>query len=312
MELLKKHLVLKFFHNANVRLQILNANPASTGQLWDESGSYTIDQVLTQKIRYLQRISRCFEASRSEEESLAGGSDYSGTVTLSFERWGSGFEELFDMERYERYCKEQRILTRQLNNLNRLRDLTHHDFIEEFQFEVAKNKLVDGWERSRQALQLNENKDRCETLRKDTINREVTLQTAVQAGVLTDEFYSWQLEQVQQSIDEWMSRFDREKDELDGRLQKARVKKNHWNDLKTEVEQRTLEIQRLQGVETAHLERIKRRELCLKSATKIQAWWRGVIVRRGIVLGARKRKKKQSKKGKAKNPKVRIKFKNNT
>lgn len=129
MELLKKHLVLKLFHNANVRLQILNSNPASTGQLWDESDRYTIDQVLRQKIRYLQRISRCFEGSRSEEESLAGGSDCSGTVTLSFEPWGSGFEELFDMERYERYCKEQRILTRQLNNLNRLRDLTHHDYI---------------------------------------------------------------------------------------------------------------------------------------------------------------------------------------
>lgn len=178
-----------------------------------------------------------------------------------------------------------------------------NDFQEEFQLEVAKNKLVDGWERSRQALQLKENKDRCETLRKDTLNREVTLQTAVQAGVLTDEFYSWQLEQIQQTIDEWMSRFDREKDELDGRLQKARVKKNHWNDLRTEVEQRTLEVQRLQGVETAHLERIKRRELCLKSATKIQAWWRGEIVRRGIVLGTRKRKKKQSKKGKAKKSK---------
>lgn len=36
--------------------------------------------------------------------------------------------DTFDLKRYERYCREERILKRQMNNLLRLHDLTHRDY----------------------------------------------------------------------------------------------------------------------------------------------------------------------------------------
>ncbi|KXJ83353.1 hypothetical protein RP20_CCG006478 [Aedes albopictus] len=295
-----KSIVSKLFYSAWFKLQILNAVPSSTEQLLDGTGSYSIRQLLEQTVGCLETMDRCLwyhgeESSGSSSGELLQTSDESG-----------GSMDTFDLKRYERYCKEQRILTRQMNNLLRLHELTHLDHAEEYSLEVSKNILVQRWESARLEQLSIELQDRYQALEQTTHSSEHHIRSNLKACRLIEQFYGWQLDKVQHDIDQWMERFDREKDDLDGRFQRARAKKRHWEALKEEVQLREQEIERLQQLEDEHHKRIDYRELCWNSAIRIQAWWRGVIVRKGINLGARRktRRKKKTKGKKNKKSKV--------
>lgn len=179
-------------------------------------------------------------------------------------------------------------------------------FQEEYSIEVAKNILVSRWESSRLEQLSMQLQDRYQALEKCTRSSERHIRISLKACRLIDQFYTWQLGEVQNDIDQWMERFEHEKDDLDGRFQRARAKKRHWKTLMEEVENREKEIERLQKLEDEHHKRIDYRELCWNSAVKIQAWWRGEIVRKGIKLGGRtKMRRKKKTKGK-KNHKSKI------
>ncbi|XP_062554048.1 dynein regulatory complex protein 9-like [Armigeres subalbatus] len=294
MDDLEKRIVSKLFHSAWFKLQILNAVPSSTDQLLDGTGSYSIGQLLEQKIAYLEAINCCL-LSHDDESLPASSSELMQTSAES----GDSLDT-FDLKRYERCCKEERFLRRQWYTLFRLHDLTNQDHAEEYSLEVARNILVERWEFSRMEQLLFQLQDRYDTLEKDTRNAERYIRLNLKACRLIEQFYAWQLDKVEMDIDQWMERFEREKDDLDGRFQRARAKRKLWDTLKEEVQHREGEVERLQLLENAHNKRIDYKKLCWDSAIKIQAWWRGVIVRKGIKLGRRRGKPRRKAKSKGK------------
>lgn len=52
----ENRIVSKLFHLTRLKFQILNTDPSSTEQVLDETGIYSIRQVLEQKMRYLQAL----------------------------------------------------------------------------------------------------------------------------------------------------------------------------------------------------------------------------------------------------------------
>ncbi|XP_058454544.1 dynein regulatory complex protein 9-like [Malaya genurostris] len=287
MEHLNQLLISKLIRDAWVKMQILAINSSTNDKTFDEKGNVSIRQLLDVKIKYLEMLGRCMLG-------YSDGSMLSSSEQL--ERSGSeSSSAVFDTRRHTFYAIERRILSRQLENLKRLLDLTHHDYIEERTFEISKNVFVKKWELSRMEQLSLVLSNRYEDLRKAYGETDSKNRNNIQACKLIDVFYTRQLDKISDDIEEWMKRFDLEKDDLDGRLQRARVLKRHWEELLAKFEWQREEIIRLENLERQHQERIT----CKEAATRIQVWWRAVMARLGIQPKRKRRsRKKPKRKGK--------------
>ncbi|XP_053691146.1 uncharacterized protein LOC128739674 [Sabethes cyaneus] len=284
MEQLEKAVVSKLLHDAWFKLKILQLNP-SIDNIFDETGSYSVRQLLEQKIQYLESV----------DLRLLNHSNQTLLVDSNEEQFHRNSIDSFDdIDRYALLCSEDRILSRQLENLRRLHDLTHYDLVNEFSLAISKNIFVRKWEQSRMEQLTHTMDEPYRALEQSSRKKEANIQMALKANRLIDQYYSWQLEKTGENVDGWMERFQREKEDVDSRLQRGRAQKRRWDDMKQQSERWKEEIAHLEKLESEHQTRITRRE----AAIKIQKWWRSVMTRLGIVA-KRRRKPKRKRKAKA-------------
>ncbi|XP_058822898.1 uncharacterized protein LOC131684224 [Topomyia yanbarensis] len=288
MENSEQLIVSKFFGDASIKLQILNVNPSANDEIVDENGNFSIRELLEAKIQHLSMLGSCLLSYRD-------GSLLSTSEELQYSESEDSWT-LMDEMRQTFYQRERRMLARQLENLRRLLDLTHHDYFEEWVSEISKNIVVKKWESARIEQFSKVLTNRREDFLKSARDTETNNRTALKACHLIDTFYTRRMDELSDCIEEWSERFDREKDDLDGRFQRGRALKRQWEDMQAESEWRREEIIRLEELERYHEERITRKE----AATKIQFWWRAVMERLGIKPRRKRRKRRKCKKKKGK------------
>ncbi|XP_058821450.1 dynein regulatory complex protein 9-like [Topomyia yanbarensis] len=267
--------------HALTKLQIINLNPTND-ELLDPTGTFSIDDILNQKISLLEDFHFLTVKSISHAEEQAVSGVHRSSVRLH----------------YSNLLLEIDSLEEELASLRR----TLHDLQDKFykrkQLEIAKNRLVNKWELARQEQQIDSLNIRSAEFREQTKQQRLAVELALDAAGRIDQYYSEQLDNVQTAISDWMDRFDREKDEVESRAQKARARKKRWDEMQAEFEQRAADIAHLERTEMQYHKDAEHRKMCQKYAVKIQAWWRGVMVRRGLGKKEKPNVGKRGKKGK--------------
>lgn len=159
----------------------------------------------------------------------------------------------------------------------------------------VKSKLVHQWERTRheQARIIIQGKEN-ELLQtseqtKANIERELRLKSEI------DVYINYCIDQISEKIAFWADKYQREIKALDAQIAEH---KDKIVNLKVQFEEMTILFKHREKDLKICAEFMKEREQQLaiankqmRSAIKIQAWWRGTMVRKG--LGQFKRKKKQ-------------------
>uniref|UniRef100_A0A182JTZ8 Dynein regulatory complex protein 9 n=1 Tax=Anopheles christyi TaxID=43041 RepID=A0A182JTZ8_9DIPT len=177
-------------------------------------------------------------------------------------------------KKVQRLVKKFDVLKNQCHELN-------HQLHEESQIEMAKQRFVVLWESARKEQLQQSISLQVQLLRKEQTIVEEERANALQAAGTIDQYYDWKLASTEQLIEDWMSRFDREKEEQDARFQKARATEKYWSELLQIHEQQGREIELLE-TQLVHWEtKAKYTVFCHRMATKLQAWWRGLMVRKG-------------------------------
>ncbi|XP_035894963.1 dynein regulatory complex protein 9-like isoform X1 [Anopheles stephensi] len=204
--------------------------------------------------------------------------------------------------------KKLKILQTQLEGVNReckkvLKQLDDEIFDLETRLKDAriendiKTKLVQQWERTRheQARIIIQGKEndlvRTATQTKANIERELRLKSEIDGKV----YINYCIDQISEKIAFWTDKYQREIKALDAQIAEH---KDKIVNLKVQFEEMTILFKHREKDLKICAEFMKEREQQLafankqmRSAIKIQAWWRGTMVRKG--LGQFKRKKKQ-------------------
>ncbi|PSN47746.1 hypothetical protein C0J52_04617 [Blattella germanica] len=165
-----------------------------------------------------------------------------------------------------------------------------------------KYKYVSHWETAREeqnTIRLSESEETCETKLTDLRNH-IDLESRCHVEV--EAYLKLAISSLEDDIEKWMTRYDNELEDRSDEIQRLRAKRaEHY----TELEELALTYQHHQNEIDAYLAHKEKKEaeaaheeFINRMATKIQAWWRGVMVRRG--LGPYRKKKKGKDKGKGK------------
>ncbi|XP_049285253.1 dynein regulatory complex protein 9-like isoform X1 [Anopheles funestus] len=202
--------------------------------------------------------------------------------------------------------KKLKLLQTQLEGVNRecknvLKQLDDEIFDLETKLKDAriendiKTKLVQQWERTRheQARIIIQGKEndlvQTSTQTKANIERELRLKSEI------DVYINYCIDQISEKIAFWTDKYQREIKALDAQIAEH---KDKIVNLKVQFEEMTILFKHREKDLKICAEFMKEREQQLalankqmRSAIKIQSWWRGTMVRKG--LGQFKRKKKQ-------------------
>lgn len=102
-------------------------------------------------------------------------------------------------------------------------------------------------------------------------------------------------------IEEWEARIDKDLEEVELELQKEQERKTNFEQMKKEVEEKYAEMRKNIEEREAKIQREKELVIMAKASIKIQAWWRGTMVRKKLgpfKPKPKKKSKKNAKKGK--------------
>lgn len=161
------------------------------------------------------------------------------------------------------------------------------------------------WEESRheQARVILNNKEKQLTEMFDEARYKRTTELELMKEI--EGFITTRIDSLNQQIDYWINKHETEVEQLDSEIQfcKSRIFeiKNKSEELQVMYNARQIEIDQYM-IERAKKQAVKNfAQLQEHSAIKIQAWWRGTMVRRG--LGPYKRRGKKPKKPKKAAPK---------
>lgn len=172
---------------------------------------------------------------------------------------------------------------------------------------MMKHRFVEYWEAARKEQLQHLIHDQIEQLSNELTLKRRENEQANEAMSATARFYQWKLAQIDQEIEGWMTRFDSDKDDQDARFQKARATEKHWQELREQYEWQEKAITRLQQELVRWKLEEQHKQYCALMATKLQAWWRGTMVRKGLGrFGSNSKnrtKKEPTKKGKGKGKK---------
>ncbi|XP_035904329.1 dynein regulatory complex protein 9-like [Anopheles stephensi] len=271
-------------------------------KLYDPTGTYTIADLLHHRSKGLQAIVLELAVNPKHPGSSVASLSTLGSC-IPLDESASGEDRVY-YDRFE-YLDRSKIIQRLVKRLEVLKFQCHewnHKLHEESQIEMTKQRFVMWWELARK-----EQLQKSIALRVQDLQQEQTVvdrcrTNALQAAITIDEYYDWKLTNIEQAIEGWMTRFDREKEEQDARFQKARATEKHWNELMQLHEQQAREIVDLERDLERWEEEAKFKEYCHRMATKLQAWWRGTMVRKGFgrfdTTGRRDKGKKNKAKGK--------------
>lgn len=272
--------------NAITRFRVLNLNPRRD-DLLDPSESYSIGEVLLQHVDFLDAV-QYLTVDEPDPALLR---------RLSKLDSRQGQDNPYSYWHFSKLLIDVRSLEKQLEVLREVFNDLNEEFHGRRQLEIGRNRFVGKWEPARREQLVKAMEIRELEFRKETEVLERYVGSGMDAARKIDDHYSWQLAKVETDINDWMERFDREKDDIDSRLQKARAKKRQWDEMKGEVERRKEEVAQLEVRERTLSEEAEHRRMCEKFAVRIQAWWRGVMVRKGFGKGKKKKGKKGAKKG---------------
>ncbi|XP_058119443.1 dynein regulatory complex protein 9-like [Anopheles ziemanni] len=272
-------------------------------QLFDSTKTYSIAELLYVKKRELHEILSDIIGSSDEPlstESIC--SDKAGDFRVSS---SSGEARVYyDRVEYLERCKEIHRLMKKLKVLKYQFHEQNQKLHLESQIEMAKQRFIKSWESSRKEQLQHTISDRVDHLEKVLTASALDKTHTIVASAAIEKFYRWKLESTEQEIEDWMNRFDREKEEQDSRFQKVRATEKHWNELHLNYEERQHEIESLEKELISWEAQMQHKELCGRMATKLQAWWRGVMVRKRLgrfgPMGGKKAKGKHKGKGKHK------------
>uniref|UniRef100_A0A182J0T8 Dynein regulatory complex protein 9 n=1 Tax=Anopheles atroparvus TaxID=41427 RepID=A0A182J0T8_ANOAO len=251
-------------------------------QLIDSTQTYSIAALLQDKKQGLQDILETFAdctvghlpsstSARSSTEHVFRASSSSGEERVYYDR----VEYLERSKEIRRLMKRFKVLKYQCHELN-------HKLHVESQIEMTRHRFIKHSEASSKELLQQTITERVDQLQADLKNIDLDKTRAIQAAAAIEKFYRWKLESTEQQIEDWMNRFDREKEDQDSRFQKARATEKYWNELKISYDQRQQEVDKLERELVRWEAELKHKELCGRLATRLQAWWRGVMVRRGL------------------------------
>ncbi|ETN60803.1 hypothetical protein AND_007570 [Anopheles darlingi] len=170
-----------------------------------------------------------------------------------------------------------------------------------------KHRFVEYWEAARKEQLQRLVQDEIDELSVELTVKRRENEQAIEAVAATARFYQWHLAQIDQQIEGWMARFDSDKDDQDARFQKARTTEKQWKELREQHERQEETITRLQQELARWKLEEQHKQYCALMATKLQAWWRGTMVRKGFGRfgsnSRKKMKKEPAKKGKGKGKK---------
>ncbi|XP_021698321.1 IQ domain-containing protein G [Aedes aegypti] len=291
--------ICQLLHNALGKLKLIYLNPVND-DLLDPTGAYSIGDLLRQNISHLEHFYQAVDEIDSTEkrflrESITNSQDDNG-------------ENQFSQWQFTKQCMEIKKLETNLADMEKIFENLHQERHERKQLEIACNRFVTKWEQIRR-----EQLDQTLTIRAEEFCRDIALrETEVESGLRAahriNDFYDWQLAKVETDISDWMDRFDREKEQVDFRSQRARAQIRRWNEMKKEIESMSEEITKLEQQEMEYVKDAEHKRMCQKYAVKLQAWWRGVMVRKGFgPFGKGKKKKSKGKKKATKTSKTRSK-----
>ncbi|XP_046392745.1 dynein regulatory complex protein 9-like [Ischnura elegans] len=158
------------------------------------------------------------------------------------------------------------------------------------------------WEHARQDL----NKKFLGSIEGDAQRRSDFLQKSLTTEMYTHAQYSTALEKMiadlENDITTWTKKREVELDEKEQQILNLKIERSrnqrHLEELKEEYESRQGEIDDFLAYKKAKQERIELEILQAKMATRIQAWWKGILLRKK--LRAKKKKGKKGGKGKKK------------
>ncbi|XP_055605097.1 uncharacterized protein LOC129753321 [Uranotaenia lowii] len=279
--------MLKLINSALMKLNLLDVFPKNFDQILEPLKRFSFRQFLEQKIEALEEFRQ--QIIDFEFLSIDGYYKLSSSSSMRSE------EELFSREKYYSYVELVRYLRRQLGNLTRLYDLHHLQMLDDFSIEISRNIFVSRWEKARKEQLIQMKTLENQELENQTNQSLAEIQTALDSRQVIDKFTAYEFKRIEDLIEHWMEKFEREKTLVESGLQRARSKKRHWEDMIQEYERRTEEIERLETLEAEYIDHFEK----TASAKIIQAWWRANLKRRGIVLQP-KRRKRAAKKGKKK------------
>ncbi|XP_053678105.1 dynein regulatory complex protein 9-like [Anopheles nili] len=267
--------------------------------LKDATGTFTIASLLRSRKKALQSID--IQVSRSNDSLEPLSKLPSSNQSLSHGDYSASGEDRVYYDRFH-YLDRCKVIQQMWKKVNVLK-LQHHGLNrmlhKETQVEITKQRFIKSWETARK-----EQLQQSLSLQLDQLHEEQLIKTrehsnAIEAAALIEQYYDWKLACIERDIDEWMSRFDREKEQQDSRFQKARATEKIWNELKHNLQLYELEVSQLEANLKRLEERVKYKELCQRMAVKLQAWWRGVMVRKGFgtfdTSGKRKKTKSKGK-----------------
>ncbi|XP_040153621.1 dynein regulatory complex protein 9-like isoform X1 [Anopheles arabiensis] len=253
--------------------------------LYDSTRTYSIAKLLQHRNKGLHSI--VIELSENPKHLASESCSSYATTSLGSviprDDSASGEDRIYyDRFEYMDRCKKVHSLAKKHDVLKFQCHELNHQLHVASQIEIAKQRFVAFWESARkeqlkQSILLD-----VQNLRKKQTFIEGERTNALQAAGIIDQYYDWKLASIESEIENWMNRFDREKEEQDARFQKARATEKYWNELSQIHEQQVRDI----GLLEVDLERweedAKFKVFCHRMATKLQAWWRGVMVRKGF------------------------------
>nr|XP_029728609.1 dynein regulatory complex protein 9-like [Aedes albopictus] len=287
--------ICQLLHHAIRKLELVALNPIND-KLLDPTGSYSIGDLLKQNISYLERF---YQVVHDEEL------DKKKFVRESIDSQNSNNEENpFSHWHFVKQYNEINDMEAKLESMERMFENLHQNRHERKQLDIACNRFVTKWEQIRLEQLTQSLTIRKKSFRRDVAHREREVESGLRAAHQIKDYYDWQLAKVETDIDDWMDRFHREKEQVDFRCQKARAQIRRWNEMKKELEGMEGEIKKLETQETEYSKEAEHKRLCQKYAVRLQAWWRGVMVRKGFgPFGKGKHKKSKGNKKAAKGSK---------
>ncbi|XP_008192940.2 dynein regulatory complex protein 9 [Tribolium castaneum] len=194
---------------------------------------------------------------------------------------------------------EKKELTRELQDvteeLGNFKDQLNDDIIES----VVKLNYVKEWQKSRgeqNSSILNRQEQKLIKM-SENMTTEIEKEIVIHDEMCT--FLEMSLDEFQEEITKWMEKYDMDMEELEKAVEKKKIEleqqKDNYSKLLEEFNYRQEEMDKYKAHKLQMQKEAEEIQRQTRAATRIQAWWRGVMFRKG--LGPFKRKKGKGKKG---------------
>ncbi|XP_044268417.1 dynein regulatory complex protein 9-like [Tribolium madens] len=196
-----------------------------------------------------------------------------------------------DLEKKE-LNRELQDVTEELGNF---KDQLNDDIIES----GVKLNYLKEWQKSRQEQNtsiLNRQEQKLIKMA-ENMNAEIEKEIVIHEDMFS--FLEMSLSEFQEEITKWMEKYDVDMEELEKAVEKKKIdleqQKDNYLKLLEEYNSRQEEMDKYKAHKLQMQREAEELQRQTRAATRIQAWWRGVMFRKG--LGPFKRKKGKGKKG---------------